>query len=490
MDSRSVRCACSVLVVASILHAGSEAARADDFFGPTPYLSAADSPFSSSELAWLHLETFEDGTLDTPGVTSSSGSVVLPATHSDSVDGDDGTVDGSGAGGHSFTPGNTTTIRFTFDDATLGALPTHAGIVWTDLGFNSGGIYGFGNVSFEAFGADGTSLGIIGPFPLGDGLTNGQTAEDRFFGITAPGGISAIELSGNSNDWEVDHLQYGRARADHFQCYKSRDSRGEICAAASPSNAGASCNAETDCGGVEDDTDFCGRSAPVKGTAMELTDEIESGVFGAVKLAAVCNPAEKNGEAIGDANTRLLAYKIKAAPGQPKAGETGIGVVNQFHDLGELEVDTIKVDRLLVPAAVSDTTPVPAPDPAAHTVDHYKCYKIKVTKGTPRFTRISGVSVADAFTDPAAFVDLVKPARLCMAAQKTLPPDGEPEPVRNAAAALLCYRARLAKTDPKQARHEPVLGLYAADQLGAARIDTKKSETLCVPSSVEVGETP
>jgi hypothetical protein len=52
-------------------------------------------------------------------------------------------------------------------------------------------------------------LGVLGPFQLGDGTDQGQTAEDRFFGAFNPEGISAIRISTNSTDWEIDHLQYG-----------------------------------------------------------------------------------------------------------------------------------------------------------------------------------------------------------------------------------------------------------------------------------------
>lgn len=69
-------------------------------FGPTPYLSAADSPFSLSSPGLL-LEDFEDGALDTPGVSSTNGAPRGPSGLTDSVDGDDGSIDGSGNGGHS-----------------------------------------------------------------------------------------------------------------------------------------------------------------------------------------------------------------------------------------------------------------------------------------------------------------------------------------------------------------------------------------------------
>lgn len=177
-------------------------------FGPTPYLEPADSPFNGSSFSYFYLETFEDGVLNTPGVAASAGVVNPPNPFVDSADGDDGVIDGSGStSGYSLYP-IASSLTFTFDLDALGALPTHAGLAWTDIGYNSPTPY-FGPVSFEAFDAFGASLGQIGPFALGDGTDQGETLEDRFFGAYHADGILAIRITTNTNDWEIDHLQYG-----------------------------------------------------------------------------------------------------------------------------------------------------------------------------------------------------------------------------------------------------------------------------------------
>ncbi|MGH9314110.1 MAG: PEP-CTERM sorting domain-containing protein [Vicinamibacterales bacterium] len=183
--------------------------------GPTPYLQAADSPFSGASFSYFYLETFEDGLLSTPGVTASGGIPIGMDIFIDSVDAEDGVLDGTGSpNGHSFYSNRTEfAFTFTFDGAILGSLPTYAGVVWTDIGFNSPTPY-FGPVTFEAFGPLGTPLGLIGPFALGDGIDTGQTAEDRFFGAFNADGISAIRIGTNSDDWEVDDLQYGAAQPE------------------------------------------------------------------------------------------------------------------------------------------------------------------------------------------------------------------------------------------------------------------------------------
>jgi hypothetical protein len=178
--------------------------------GPTPYLSFADSPFSGGTFSNFYLENFEGGSLATPGVTASGGVVLSPGQTVDSVDGDDGTIDGLGTQGHSFYINTSNTLIFTFNAAALGGqLPTHAGIVWTDIGLNGTATFGVDGVSFAALDENGDPLGSIGPFTLGDGVVTGATAEDRFFGVTNATGISQIQITmANSLDWEVDHLQY------------------------------------------------------------------------------------------------------------------------------------------------------------------------------------------------------------------------------------------------------------------------------------------
>lgn len=177
--------------------------------GPTPYVGFTGSPFSAiGSPYYFHLENFESGSLATPGVHASSGFVLGPASKTDSVDGDDGAIDGFGTAGHSWYV-QTPTLTFSFDANVLDGLPTYAGIVWTDVGYEPQGI-GFDTVTFEAFDAAHNSLGVLS-VDLGDGSVLGETAEDRFFGAFNAGGISSFSITtAGSDDWEVDHLQYGR----------------------------------------------------------------------------------------------------------------------------------------------------------------------------------------------------------------------------------------------------------------------------------------
>jgi hypothetical protein len=206
MNTRRILRAASWVVAVGISQAALGA-----LVGPTPYTGFADSPFNGVDFSagYFHREDFEDALLNVPGVTASAGAPFAPGGITDSVDEDDGAIDGSGTAGNSFFSGSGSTgITFTFDEATLGSLPTHAGVVWTD---------GSGTISFEAFDKNGASLGTIGPFSEAgspDDNFNGGTSEDRFFGFAdATEGISKIFISNTAGGIEVDHLQFGAGEA-------------------------------------------------------------------------------------------------------------------------------------------------------------------------------------------------------------------------------------------------------------------------------------
>jgi hypothetical protein len=163
------------------------------------YLSAADIPagfYAGGSPEFL--EDFEDDTLN-GGITASAGQIQNPGGITDSVDGDDGVINGSGTAGHSwFSSSGATGILFTFDE-----IVTAAGLVWTD---------GAGLVTFSAFDALGDLLVTTTLNIAGSGF-NGQTNEDTFFGVTSAAGISSIFISNASGGIEVDHVQYGMMAA-------------------------------------------------------------------------------------------------------------------------------------------------------------------------------------------------------------------------------------------------------------------------------------
>lgn len=214
-----------------------------------------------------------------------------------------------------------------------------------------------------------------------------------------------------------------------------------------------------------------------KGTAkfenltVTLADQFEAGDFEVKKPVSLGNPADKNGEGITDPDTHLVGYMIKPLKGQPAhIPVIGIRVVNQF---GEIFLDTKKPDRLLVPSAKDLDNPVAAlVDPEA---EHFKCYKVKVTEGTPNFEE-RVVLLSDQFVPPTQFT-VKKPERLCNPVNKN------GEGIANDVTHLLCYKVKQLK---EAGKFEKITGIHINNQFGALQLDAKKPKELCVPSTKEL----
>ena len=264
------------------------------------------------------------------------------------------------------------------------------------------------------------------------------------------------------------------APPDHFQCFEARDRRGSLCSAGSSANKGRACAREADCGGVEDQTAFCIPRGFPKGLRVSLSDQFESGQFDVKSPAALCNPADKNDEGINDPLTHLRSYKIEPVPGQtPHARRTGIRIQNQFHPAqGDLLVDTIKPDRLLVPTATSLTQPAAPPDFSSHDVDHFKCYKVARSRGTSPFQQIRDVTILDQFNQPG-LVTVIEPTRLCT------PVDKNGEGIKHDAVHLMCYKV----VPVKRGTRFDVFGLFLNNQFGPEIVDSGKEAEFCVPST-------
>lgn len=192
-------CAATALTLAGAFALASPAAA--QLVGPTPYLSAADSPFNPADHVQYYLEDFEDGLLNTPGLSATGAGQFCVSNQAGCFD-HVGLEDSVGNGGdpnvgHSLFSSEGS-ITLTFDASVLGALPTQAGLVWTD---------GSNPIVFEAFDQNGVSLGTI-TGNSADGNFAGGTAEDRFYGATNAGGISKLVITDTSG-LEIDHVQYG-----------------------------------------------------------------------------------------------------------------------------------------------------------------------------------------------------------------------------------------------------------------------------------------
>jgi hypothetical protein len=178
--------------------------------GPIPYHSFADYPSVRAAFSAFPMEDFEN---NASGGSFDTGPAAARSNVFDPADIDDGTEDAYAGGGHTWFASSDASLTFTFSTALLGSLPTDAGLLWTDVGLANVRA-GSDSVLFEAFDASHNLLGVIGPSSLGDGLFAGQTAEDRFFGVTSPGGIASIRITSlSSTERDMDQPQHGPAEA-------------------------------------------------------------------------------------------------------------------------------------------------------------------------------------------------------------------------------------------------------------------------------------
>ena len=194
-----------------------------------------------------------------------------------------------------------------------------------------------------------------------------------------------------------------------------------------------------------------------------LIDQFGAATADVKRPVSLCLPTNKMGEdpAAAAHAAHLKGYRIKGPHNPPL---TNVKVVNQF---GTIFVDAFRADRLLVPTTKSlVATPPLLPSPV---VDHFDCYKSKVTKDTPKFAPIEGLVLEDQFgTQP---VVVKKPSRLCAPVDV----DGGDPSAPGHRDHLLCYRIKA----PRFTRVSPI---FVNNQFGPETLDAIKPSELCVPS--------
>lgn len=195
-----------IFAVAAAALAFAEAAPAAStfYYQNKVYKGLNHSPFQqngASNSGAFHLETFEDGLVNTFGLSVNRGKVLGKGLFTDSVDKDDGKNDGLGRKGRSFSSKKFKSIVFNFSSDSSGLGPTLAGLVVTDAAKNS-------TIKFHAWDSEGNLIGkIVKKF--GDISRKGTTKDDRFFGVANSQGISKIRIFvNNKKGFEVDHVQY------------------------------------------------------------------------------------------------------------------------------------------------------------------------------------------------------------------------------------------------------------------------------------------
>lgn len=189
------------------------------------YRSSSDSPFPITSRGFF-LENFEDGQLNSPGVTPGINNRGYPralhitvAGQGESVDGDDGSIDGEGTFGRSVRSEGgvqsedtfSSNISLMFDSNDLeGALPDYFGFVLTAAPLS------IQNVTIELLGDSRQLYHATIDEPI---LSQNSGTDDVFYGVFVPESISQVSINimqarAMSDKlppapFEIDHVQYG-----------------------------------------------------------------------------------------------------------------------------------------------------------------------------------------------------------------------------------------------------------------------------------------
>ncbi len=205
---------------------------------------------------------------------------------------------------------------------------------------------------------------------------------------------------------------------------------------------------------------------------VSLVDQFGGPVSVEVKKPKfLCAPTDKNGEdpSAPTHPEHLKAYQIKY-PTKPVL-PTNIKVVDQFNPSG-LFVDAKKPSHLLVPSVKSLTGPTPLPTPGAFVTDHFECYKVAVTKNTPKFIPVLGLPIGDQFGTMT--VDVKKPQFLCTPVDK----NGEDPSAPTDVGHLMCYQVKQVDL----VKFVKLTGVFVNNQFGSETLDVKKPAQLCLPA--------
>lgn len=238
---------------------------------------------------------------------------------------------------------------------------------------------------------------------------------------------------------------------------------------------------------------------------LVLQDRLATARYDVLRPRQLGFPAAEGGEDGFDAVTHLLEYGIRAVEGAPDFPKQTAVRLGDACD--ELPVELKRPVSLLVPAAQSPDAPVAPPDPAAHGIDHFLCYRARAPRSLARL----GIQVDVMDSLHAGRYELERITKLCEPVATSGAPlvltgehrgelkSIEPMSIREPSRRLVCYEARRARRTLEQgqcgaihpgqgARIESVReasvrrrGLHVSDSFGAAQVDAKARGEICLP---------
>jgi len=209
---------------------------------------------------------------------------------------------------------------------------------------------------------------------------------------------------------------------------------------------------------------YLARSSGFNDTSVTLSDVFGNRTARVRSPINVCAPANKNGEdpeAPGSPDF-LTSYKISVQGSFPNQTVTA---ENQF---GPITLNVKKPKVLLVPTAVSTTAPPASPDGAF--LNHFNCYDVRATNGTPA-PDPGTVTVQTAFE--TVQVQPKRPRRLCVPTSK----NGEPV-IPSSPPNLLCYQGKSKGT------LSPAPIIFIANQFGSRTQRLGQRREICIPTEL------
>lgn len=192
----------------------------------------------------------------------------------------------------------------------------------------------------------------------------------------------------------------------------------------------------------------------------------------AVDLRAVetlCAPAAVGAPDTAAPAVHIEGYRLRQSlmrPRQPSFAPRAYTVVGAAE---QTSLMVSKPEALLVPSALA-VGPSGAPATDVSSFDNFQCYRARAT--TARAAQ--RLTVADTFGDRV--YDVGRPTRLCLPADMS----GEDPGAATHAGELLCYRARLARTRPRQARLDEIV-VTTRNAFGAEVLRLAAPREVCVP---------
>ncbi len=169
----------------------------------------------------------------------------------------------------------------------------------------------------------------------------------------------------------------------------------------------------------------------------------------------LCNPTDKNGGGIIDPTDHLVAYEAKSLGGFTKRSNQT--VVDQF---GTHLLDVTRPAMLMVPTSKDGVQQLPP-------LDHFQCYKVKRSKGAPKFAKLT-VAIVNQFETVTEIV--VKARYLCAPASKNNEDPTAPSHPDH----LLCYKTR----DGNFGESDHSI----SNQFGLDQVRTIHRKELCLPA--------